>query len=107
MSALFQTGSEKADKYVDAALQVAGIGVLAYLLGEYERAEEYEECTEICKAIAAMSDKMEPPKGGFVWGDEMKEWIANAVHEITFTDGSIVIRNMPEYANMVERTVNP
>jgi len=54
MSALFETHDPIADAYIDAALQTAGIGVLAFMLSQYEEQEEYEECAIICKAIAAM-----------------------------------------------------
>ncbi len=105
MSKLFETGSEKADKYVDAALKVAGVGVLAYMVGQYAENEEFEECAEICKAINALMVDCEPPIGGFVWGEPLKEWICNHVYSITKTDGSCMMNNMPEYADMVERMV--
>ena len=105
MSAIFQTGSEKADRYVDAALKVAGVGVLAFMVEQYAQNDEFEECAEICKAIAALMDHCEPPDGGFVWGENLKQWIYEHVQSMCKSDGTIIFNNMPHYADMVEGMV--
>jgi hypothetical protein len=95
---------EKEVKYKQLCYKY-GVITLCFLIDEYAKQEEYEECQIILNAINQLSEK---------WGeiypttydDYSKRWFERNIRKITGTDGYFIIDNMPYYIEQVKKDMS-
>ncbi len=92
----------KKKKYVTSAF-FYGFIVLCYLITEYEKAEDYEECGIIIEAINDYNEahNMDIPT---YFNDEAKEYFIKLFNHNNMS-GETAIKNLPAYAEEVKKLV--
>jgi len=90
----------RTEQYVRACFSY-GVITLCYMIEEYAKEENFEECQIILDAINIIS-KMIGEEVPTHFDDKAKRWLRLQLIPFTETDGSVIINNLPLYAEHIK-----